>query len=87
MNLLLACLTTFLCGALYEAGCVYWVHFAESGKPIATAICSMVVASAQVLGIGESVHDVRTAAPFIAGYGVGTYLAVVLKSRHRQKST
>jgi len=79
--ILAACAIAFFGGAVYEAGCVGWVHYAERGRPFATALFSMLCATAQVAGIGESVHDLAAAPFFVLGWGVGTYGAVVLKRR------
>lgn len=85
-GVILLAVATFLSGALYESGCVFWVHFSEKGRPVATAVCSMLVAVAQVFGIGESVRDVRLAPFFVAGYGFGTWSAVAWKSRRTVSS-
>lgn len=77
----LDCLIAFAGGAAYEAGCVGWVHFAERGRPVTTALFSMLCATAQVAGIGESVHSLGAAPFFVLGYGVGTYAAVRFKTR------
>lgn len=78
-------LVTFLSGAIYEAGCVAWVHFSERAKPLHCAIMSMLVATATVFGIGESIQDMRMAPFFIIGYGVGSYFAVRFKSYFNTK--
>jgi len=75
------CAIAFFGGTAFEAGCVYWVHYAERGRPLATALVSMVCASAQLAGIDESVHTLVAAPFFVLGYGVGTYGAVALKRR------
>lgn len=71
----------FVCGALYEAACVGWVHFSERGKPLHTSTFSMLAATAEVTGILDSAHDIRVAPFFVLGYGVGTYLAVRWKTK------
>ena len=75
------CAIAFFGGAVFEAGCVYWVHYAERGRPLATALVSMVCAASQVAGIGESVKTLAAAPFFVLGYGIGTYGAVALKRR------
>lgn len=69
----------FLCGAGYEAGCVGFIHFSERGRPLMTALCSMVAAAVQLTGVLESVHDWHLAPVFILGYGTGSYIAVRIK--------
>jgi hypothetical protein len=83
---ILLCLLTFLAGAAYEAACVAWVHYSEKGRPVITALFSMMAALAEVSGVGGSVHDWRVAPFFVLGYGVGTYSAVEFK-RRRSRST
>jgi hypothetical protein len=80
-SLVYDCMIAFAGGAIYEAGCVGWVHFSEKGRAIPTALLSMVCAAAQVAGIGTSVKSIWAAPFFIVGYGVGTYCAVILKSK------
>lgn len=77
--MLLHALITLVSGAVYEASCVVWVHYSERGRAIATACVSMLIALAQIIGIGESVHDWKLAPFFIFGYGAGTYVAVRVK--------
>lgn len=84
---LLDCLVAFAGGAFYEAGCVGWVHYAEQGRPMPTALFSMVCAAAQVAGIDESVHTLAAAPFFVLGYGAGTYGAVWFKKRWLTKKS
>lgn len=77
-------LLAFVSGAAYEAACVGWVHYSERGKAGITSVFSMLAATAEVAGVLDSVHDMRVAPFFVLGYGVGTYLAVKLKSRSSQ---
>jgi len=64
-------------GAAFEGCSVFWVRLAIHGTPMQTALVSCVQALAQVLGIGESVRNWRVAPFFIAGYGIGSYLAML----------
>jgi hypothetical protein len=70
---------TFASGFAIECACVFWVHYSERGRAASTALCSMLIAGAQVLGIGSAVRDFRFAPAFVLGYGAGTYCAVKLK--------
>lgn len=79
MNILYGFLT-FLSGFVIETACVFWVHYSERNKALQTALCSMAIGCAQVLGIGESIHNPYMACLFVIGYGVGTYTAVKRKS-------
>lgn len=58
-----------------------WVHFSERGRPKTTAFFSMLAATAEVTGVLSSVHDMRLAPFYVAGFGLGTYFAVRIKSR------
>jgi hypothetical protein len=80
MNLFVAVPSAFASGFVIETACVFWVHFSERNKALPTALCSMAIGCAQVLGIGESIRDWRVAACFVLGYGVGTFTAVKFKS-------
>lgn len=73
-------LVAFASGFAIETACVYWVHFSERGRAAPTALCSMAIGAAQVLGIGESIRDWRLGVPFVVGYGVGTFTAVRRKN-------
>lgn len=77
---MIALLLAFGSGFANEAMAVLWVHAAERGWPIRTAICSVVQALALVVGIGESVHDWHVAPAFVLGYASGAYAMVWLKS-------
>lgn len=72
---------TFVAGFAIEACCVLWVHYAERGAPMRTALFAMIMAVAQIAGIGESIRDPVASAFFVLGYGAGTYAAVRYKGR------
>lgn len=78
-------LTTFIAGFLIECACVFWVHYSEKGEPAKTAFFSMIVGTAQVFGIGESIRDPWAGFAFVAGYGVGTYVTVRYIKTHQQE--
>jgi hypothetical protein len=71
----------FLCGAIYEAACVGFVHFSERGQSLRTALCSMLAISVELTGIITSVRDWHQAPVFVAGFGCGSFLAVWWKAR------
>jgi hypothetical protein len=58
-----------------------WLYYSSKGKPILSALFSMLAATTQLVGIGEAIHDVKTAPFFIIGYGFGSYLAVKLSRK------
>lgn len=74
---------TFVCGALYECGCVFWVHYAEEDRAIAAAIASCFGAFVTCIGLGEALHRPSFIAAYVLGYGVGTWLGVHIKRRLR----
>lgn len=78
--MILLCLITFLTGAIFEAACVGWTHYSEKGKALQSALFSMIVATSNVLGLGESIKDWRVAPFFVLGYAAGTFVAVKMKS-------
>ena len=78
-----AILVTFLCGAGYEAACVYWTHYAEKGRPLATGSCAMVAALLTCVGLGEALHHPAGIAAYVGGFGVGSTLGVWMKGRLR----
>lgn len=84
-SLWISCLIAFFAGAVYEAACVGWVHYSERGRALVTALFSMLIGTAEVTGIVESVRQIEAAPFFVVGYGVGTYVAVTIKSRWRRK--
>lgn len=82
MSLIINCLIALIAGAVYDGCCVGWVHFSEKHMPYHTALFAMLLAAAQVAGVGESVHDIRVAPFFILGYGIGAFIAVSIKKRY-----
>lgn len=81
MHFIIEAFITFISGFIIETACVYWVHYSERNQAFNTALCSMAIGIAQVLGLGESIHDWRMGIPYVIGYGLGTFLAVKRKSR------
>lgn len=74
-------LLTFLCGAAYECGCVFWVHYSEKGKIIPAIIWSCFNALVTVIGLGEALHRPLFILAYVIGFGTGTGIAIKLKSR------
>lgn len=76
-------LLAFCAGAIIESACVLWVHFAGQDRAISTAICSMLVAIAQISGLSEALmskHKRAASLAYVIGFGTGTYVAVSLQS-------
>jgi hypothetical protein len=82
--MIFAIITAFLSGALYELGCVFWVHHSEKGHAVRTAMWSMLCATCQVLGIGQSVTHMISAPFFVLGYGFGSWLGVILAKKQKK---
>lgn len=79
--ILLDCLLALLSGAAYEACSVGFVYFTTRRVPWQTAMISALQATAQVVGIGEAVHDWRTAPFFVLGYATGSFIAILVTKR------
>lgn len=73
-------LLTFVCGAAYECGCVFWVHYSEKGNSVHAAMWSMFNALVTCIGLGEALHQPLFIVSYVLGFGVGTYLAIKFKS-------
>ena len=73
-------LLTFFCGAAYECACVFWVHHSEKGDSVYAALWSMFAALVTCIGLGEALHNPLFILLYTLGFGVGTYLAVYIKS-------
>lgn len=71
---------TFLCGASYECGCVFWVHHSEKGHSLRATLWSMFNALVTCVGLGEALHNPLFIAAYVLGFGMGTYLAVKIKT-------
>lgn len=78
---MLLLILTFICGAAYELGCVFWVHYSEENN-IFPAVCwSMFNALVTVIGLGEALHKLLFIIIYMCGFGFGTYMALRFKKR------
>jgi hypothetical protein len=75
------CLIAFAGGAVSEAMCLWWVAASERGRAGVAALFSMAYAVAIERGVGEAIHTLPGELSFIAGFGIGTYFAVKIRSR------
>ena len=71
---------TFVCGAAYECGCVFWVHHSEKGNGFRAAAWSMFNALVTCVGLGAALHQPLFILVYVLGFGAGTYLAIKYKS-------
>ena len=72
---------TFLCGAIYECACVFWVHYSEKNNALLSALCSCLVALVTAIGLGEALHRPLFIAAYTLGFGIGTWVAIKVKAR------
>lgn len=83
--MVLICFLTFLFGAIFQAACVGWTHFSQKGQTLPSSLFSIIIATSNVFGLGESIKDWHTAPFFIMGYAVGTFIAVSMKSKKSRR--
>ena len=72
---------TFFCGAAYELGCVFWVHYSELGRTWPAVGWSCFNALVTVIGLGEALHRPAFIAAYVVGFGAGTGAAISYKTR------
>lgn len=77
-------LLTFFCGAGYELGCVFWVHYSEKNSSGLAVFWSCFNALVSVIGLGEAIHRPLFIAVYVAGFGAGTYAAIKIKMRKKE---
>lgn len=70
---------TFLCGFVIEAVAVFWTHYAERGRGTRAALFSVLQASALLCLTDCTTWPLRVA--FVAGYALGSVVAVRVKER------
>jgi uncharacterized protein YebE (UPF0316 family) len=74
-------LATFLCGAAYECGCVFWVHYSERHRVALAVFWSCFNALVTVIGLGEALHRPPFIATYVLGFGFGTWVGIGIKRR------
>lgn len=72
---------TLACGAAFELGCVFWVHYSERGRVLPAAGWSMFNALVTVIGIEGFLKHWANALAYILGFGIGTAIAIKIKKR------
>ena len=78
---------TFVCGAAYECGCVFWVHHSEKGNVKPAVLWSCFNASVTVIGVESFLKSPIFVLAYVMGFGTGTYFAIRLKKRLTQRDT
>jgi len=73
---------TFACGFVIEAVAVFWTHFAERGRAWRAAAFSVLQAAALLCLTDCKTWPLRLA--FVAGYALGSVLAVRVKERFKR---
>ncbi len=81
MHNLFLLLLTFWCGAAYECGCVFWVHYSEKGKALQAVILSMFNALVTVIGVEQFLKGWLFVISYVFGFGFGTFLAIKIKNK------
>ena len=76
---------TFVCGAAYECGCVFWVHYSEQGRARPAVVWSCFNALVTVVGIETFLRSWLFVVAYVLGFGTGTYLAIRIKNWLRTK--
>lgn len=71
----------FASGAAYECGCVFWVHYSESGRAGRAVLWSMFNAIVTVVGVEQFLKGWPFVAAYVLGFGAGTYAAIRIKAR------
>jgi len=79
-----ALLLTFLCGAAYECGCVFWVAHSEAGRARPAVAWSMFNALVTCVGVEHFLRGPHFVAAIVLGYGVGTWGAIRIRQRVSQ---
>jgi hypothetical protein len=74
-------IVAFLAGFVYEALSVWFSVSANRGMAICAATFSSAQAAALVCGIERVMHEPRVAGAFVLGYGLGSYVAVLIARR------
>ena len=77
----------FLSGALYEMGCVFWVHYSEAGRARPAVGWSMFNAIVTIAGTEAFLTGWVPRVAFVLGFGTGTYFAIRLKRRLNQDAS
>ena len=75
---LLPVLIAFSSGVVYEAGCVFWVHFAERKDVGAAVTFSCLNAIVTISGVEAFLKSRASKIAYVVGCGTGTFLALAM---------
>ena len=70
----------FVSGFVIETTSVFWTHYSERGRALHAAAFSALQALTLVFGVGASVESWHRAVFFVAGYALGSYVAIKFKA-------
>lgn len=79
-NKIMQSLLVFICGLIYEAGCVVWVHAAEKDNVVVAVIFSCICATVTIIGVEGFLKSKLNKLAYICGFGVGTAIAIGLRN-------
>ncbi len=76
-----ACLVTFASAAVVDGLLLWWFQVSARGQRWRAAGLSMALAMVALMGFGEALQGWWQSVSYVAGYGVGTWVAVTVSNR------
>ncbi len=67
---------TFMCGLIYEAGCVFWVHHSEAHHIGQAVAFSGLNAAVTIVGVEAFLKSHACKVAYVVGFCAGTFLAL-----------
>jgi hypothetical protein len=75
-------LLTYLAGAAYECGCVFWVHYAERYRKVPASMWSgFNAAIVTIVGVESFLSSDCLKLAYVLGFMTGTWCAILIKRR------
>ncbi len=75
------CVVAFCGGVGYDAGYIFWAHYAERSRVWKVSGVTALIAAFEVAGILQAVHGVGPAVCLVIGCGFGAGIATWVKKR------
>jgi hypothetical protein len=75
------CLVAFAGGMGYDAGYIFWAHYAERSRVWKVTLIVTMIATFEVTGLLQAISGVGPAVSLVAGCATGAALATILKKR------